>query len=176
MEIKLASDILERGAEFDFGCYGKHIIMRLENVNSKEGRTIVSYENGELTEFWIKTFDAKQLQINEKLYLPARRTYYSISNKNPITSQEISRIKGLLANINDWTVDKMMSANISKASNANVKVNLLIAKTMIDKLNISKWTKIMFLSDLHSTAIDILDKEQFDWEQIIESQLNQLPF
>lgn len=101
-------------------------------------------------------------------HAPLRQFYFT----NPILSNE-NIIK---EDVYEWAISKILRVPKNKAAQSNLAVTVKIAKSMMDKNGYTEYSKNYILDRIKNNAIEIIDIKQYEWEQVLESQANQLPF
>jgi len=76
----------------------------------------------------------------------------------------------------DWFIQKIIDVTNEKISIRNLEVNLIIAQNMMRKAGASEFS-VNYVSDLlKNVAVEIIDEKQTSWQELLDSQVNQLPF
>lgn len=156
MENKIPNN-LNSGIEYEFKGVGRSYSMLFVRETHDWKQIFICNES--VSKYWVNTMGGKRGLLS----LDNPRETYIFPKLIPIE-------------VHDWAISKMIDVSGMKISNANLAITMKIAKSMMIKAGYNEYSINLISSKIRDKAIEIIDIKQYEWDQVLQSQANQLPF
>jgi len=124
----------------------------------------------------VLVFTAEEQEIAEKRGI-VKRMFTRIDEKQfYFTDHLLFENNVIEENVHDWAISKILKTGSSKISLRNLDVTIKIAISMMQKAGYTKTSIDLVLKNIRDKATEIIDIKQYEWEKVLKSQTETMPF
>lgn len=152
----------------------------------KRGKVVRSHEELRLAEphYDVLVFKAKEQPIAESRGVVKKMFTDTTSETNNngeveqfyFTDTLLFKRNVIEEKIHDWAISNLLKVPNNKIGQSNSSVSIRIAESMMKKAGYSKESAELVISAIKEDALLLTDTKQYEWEALLDSQVNQLPF